>query len=289
MNAPVRERLAPNTGAADQRPGHIVSLWDMLRFYAERFVSALNHLQQLEVFLEHDPAWVFAPERQADFVRQADELIAVLRPMGLRLTLKKAETFRFGLVRPRVDQLDIFARLMRRHIEDIRERLEQELEGTVIYSFSALTDYLEPQESLFGLEVDQKFPSASEEIEEAGKCLALRRATACVMHLMRVLELGLNSLAHDFNVPFAHTNWHNIVEQIERKIKDMSSATHGPDWKDKQQFFSEVATEFRHFKSAWRNHAMHVRQTYTEERAERIFQSVKSFMQHLATRLKEAP
>jgi len=52
----------------------------------------------------------------------------------------------------------------------------------------------------FGAEVEARFPSANEDIYEAAKCLALDRATACVMHLMRVCELGLKALATTINV-----------------------------------------------------------------------------------------
>ena len=48
---------------------------------------------------------------------------------------------------------------------------------------------------LFGPDVFNNFSSANDDIDEAGKCLALGRGTACVMHLMRVLEVGLAALA----------------------------------------------------------------------------------------------
>lgn len=54
--------------------------------------------------------------------------------------------------------------------------------------------YIPPQmvnlyeaKELFGQPVEHAFPSAIDDIEDAGKCLALGQGTACVMHLMRVL------------------------------------------------------------------------------------------------------
>jgi hypothetical protein len=38
---------------------------------------------------------------------------------------------------------------------------------------------------------------------------------------------------------------------------------------------------------AWRNPTMHPDRSYSVERAEEILQSVKSFMRHLATKLRE--
>ena len=135
--------------------------------------------------------------------------------------------------------------------------------------------YLDEHINLFGDLVAAKFPSSSHEITEAGKCLAVRRATACVAHLMRALEPALNSLATALDVPFAHSNWQNILDQIEKEIRKRANALHGPTWKADEQFYSEAAAHFRVLKDAWRNHTMHLRDRYDEERAETILQSVR--------------
>jgi hypothetical protein len=46
----------------------------------------------------------------------------------------------------------------------------------------------------FGENVANRFPSAAFDIEEAGKCYACNRNTACVMHLARAVEVGLKSV-----------------------------------------------------------------------------------------------
>src|ERR1700704_2760134 len=53
---------------------------------------------------------------------------------------------------------------------------------------------------LFDDLVFDNFPSANDDIYEAGMCLALERATACVMHLNRALECGLAALAKTLGV-----------------------------------------------------------------------------------------
>jgi hypothetical protein len=49
--------------------------------------------------------------------------------------------------------------------------------------------------------VTTNFSSTSFDIEEAGKCFATGRNTATVMHLMRVMEIGLKAAAIGMNVP----------------------------------------------------------------------------------------
>jgi hypothetical protein len=98
---------------------------------------------------------------------------------------------------------------------------------------------------------------------------------------MRVLERSLGVLAARFAVPFDHDNWHNIIEQLEARIRKMD-ATFGPDWKDKQKFYARAANQFMFFKAAWRNHVMHVRDVFDEGRALSVYNNVKGFMQALA-------
>ncbi len=144
---------------------------------------------------------------------------------------------------------------------------------------------------LFGNAVNTNFTSATFDIVEAGNCFAVGRYTACVFHLMRVLEIGLSTLANKFNVPSNHTNWQNIIDQIEERIRSMGSDQNKPaTWKEEEQFYSQVATQFIFLKNAWRNYTVHVRGgKYTDEEAENIMRSVLAFMQKLSTKLSENP
>jgi hypothetical protein len=106
---------------------------------------------------------------------------------------------------------------------------------------------------------------------------------------MRVLEIGLSVLAGRLGVPSDHANWHNIIEGIEKAIRVMGNdpATRPPDWKEQQEFFSQVASHFMVIKDAWRNYTAHARGIYAEDRATLIFDNTREFMKMLATRLHE--
>ena len=142
----------------------------------------------------------------------------------------------------------------------------------------------------FGNSVGSAFPSAQYDIAESGACLALDRGSACVFHLMRVLEIGLSVLGARFGVSLAHTNWAPAIEEIESKIREMHKDPQWkelPDCKEEQEFYAQAASHFGILKDAWRNYTMHVRGKYTEDEAERIFENVKGFMQKLAEKLSE--
>jgi hypothetical protein len=83
---------------------------------------------------------------------------------------------------------------------------------------------------------------------------------------------------------FLGKNWNQIIHQIEAKIREIKKGTHGTD---NEQWYSEAASHFRLIKNAWRNHATHCRISYDEEKAQEIFESVRSFMRHLSTKIAE--
>ena len=105
---------------------------------------------------------------------------------------------------------------------------------------------------------------------------------------MRVLERGLKVFADRFGVLSDHTNWHNIIEGIEKAVRNSGSdPNRPPDWKDQQEFYSQAASHFMMLKDAWRNYVAHERGKFTEEETEVLLLNVRSFMQKIATRLHE--
>jgi hypothetical protein len=165
-------------------------------------------------------------------------------------------------------------------------------ERAIYYSDPPGTDWLEePTDGLGeGLapmrDVIKAFPSAEEELREAGKCFAFGRFTACVFHSMRVLEFGLASLATALNVRITNPNWHQVLIACENEIKTLSA--HGPDSKANEMFYNTAALEFRHFKPL-RNDTAHSRKLYSESEARTVLDHVASFMRHLSTRISEVP
>jgi hypothetical protein len=145
---------------------------------------------------------------------------------------------------------------------------------------SGKNDYFE-KDDLFGPEVSSAFPSAADNIRNAGTCFAVEQWDACVFNLMRLLELGIRVLAIKFNVPFQNTTWHTIIEQIEASVRRMDSSF-GADWKEQQKFCSQAASQFMFLKDAWRNHIMHLSDVYDEGKALSVLRHVHELMQILA-------
>jgi hypothetical protein len=167
-------------------------------------------------------------------------------------------------------------------LEYLLRTFRDEIDARPLFAMSPTNANLYDQpEPLFGREVDDAFPSSAEDIAEAGRCLAVGRWTGAVMHLMRALETPLSELAKHVGVPDA-ANWNKQLNEIENKLRAISKSTHGSD---EEQWAAEAAAHFRAIKNGWRNHAMHGRSFYDEERSREIYDAVRGLMRHLASRL----
>jgi hypothetical protein len=150
-------------------------------------------------------------------------------------------------------------------LDQLGETITWEMEDNTFMFIPASRAQRYEKEQAFGKDVASSFPSASFDIKEAGTCFASARYTACVFHLMRVLEIGLNTFAKLFPaVPTNKENWQQIIEKIESEIRSLPQAkVKPPDWKEKQEQYSQVANNFMFFKDAWRNYTAHARGKYT--------------------------
>ncbi len=170
---------------------------------------------------------------------------------------------------------------------ELRGRLVDELQGQFFFYLTRKEAIRWKDTQPFGGEVFEHFPSAIIEIEEASKCLALERSTAAVFHLMRAMEVALKATAGELGVAYA-PSWEPYLKQIQDRI-DQKWRKKGIKWKRDEPFFRDVLGHLQAVKVAWRNPTMHVINQYTLEQAEDIFNTVRVFMRHLATKLSENP
>lgn len=173
----------------------------------------------------------------------------------------------------------------RHYAGDLVNRFGDEIRARLVFTVSHnRATYFESVEPLFGDDVFNAFPSANDDIAEAGACLALDRGTACVMHLMRAVEVGLAALAATLGVP-KKNDWGGYLRGISQELATRATASRARS--EDEQFYSEAAASFDYLRRAWRNPTMHVEKSYSAERATEIFEAVKSFMRHLAMKISE--
>jgi hypothetical protein len=206
-----------------------------------------------------------------------------LENAGLRQSLKAFDRFLRTLQRPPVSIGDLTE-----FISDIHQRIVDELEDLELWQVaSEHMKYLVADP----LKLDGKFTVIYRDAEEAGKCLAYDRGTACVFHLMRIMECGLRSLGRSLNDstldPKTNPSWEKILGRCDREMQKPLSER-SDEWKQDESFYSGATANLRAVKDAWRNPTLHVERDYAPEDAQDVWNAVGAFMRHLAKKL-DAP
>jgi hypothetical protein len=153
-------------------------------------------------------------------------------------------------------------------------------------------------DTLMGDAVQTAFPSAKEDIREAGNCIAVDCGTAAVFHLMRAVEWGVRALCVDLGVltvprkkatiPIEFSEWDKILDQVYPAVNaKIDALSPGPQKQEWQEFYFPLLLDIRGFKDAFRNHVMHTRQTYSQKAADDVLDYVRRFFVLLSTRISE--
>ena len=155
---------------------------------------------------------------------------------------------------------------------------------------------------LLGAATLKAFPSAKDDIVEAGNCLAADCNTAAVFHLMRVVEWGLRAFAVHLGVkqlkksrakkratvPVAYSEWEKILDELQDRVDlRIAGMRRGTRKQADQEFFYPILQDIRGIRDAWRNHVMHTRRVYEPRDADAIFSHVHRLMTTLASRISE--
>jgi hypothetical protein len=169
-------------------------------------------------------------------------------------------------------------------LDVLLERMRDELNSTTCFLVTVDRAKFFNNKQPFGEKVEQIFPKSIVDIEEASKCLGCARGTACVFHLMRVMEDGLRTVASVLGITYA-PSWESYIKQIEVKL-DLPWKKKSRLWRKQEPFFRDVLAHLHAVKVAWRNPTMHIVNHYTPEQAEDVFNAVRGFMRHLASALE---
>jgi hypothetical protein len=284
MNAPFGGRPESQSLWDSRR---LWSLWDMLNFNlfgfweATKIVSAtitMGASQGLQ-----NAGLVSEPQRL--FIRNRFDYIAhVCTPLLMEKT--DARLIRISIM---LNRQYTYGEVVK-EFQTLLEAIEDDIKSEGFYHYKHTKAILVARIPGDWNRTIAAFPSAKNDIEEAVDCYAMEHETACVFHLMRVLEHGLRELAGAVNLTFDVQQWHNIIDKIESAIRGIgdkwSASLVKSDW---MQFYSESARHFFFLKEAWRNHVSHNRATYDETSAKAAMEHVRDFMNHLSSRLSETP
>lgn len=135
--------------------------------------------------------------------------------------------------------------------------------------------------------VIERFPDIGFDVEEASKCFALSRYTACVFHASRIAEVGAVAVGKAVGYNDPKPSLHSALNYLENalRVARENYPQANPGIKVNVHFYAEIVVHMQAVNQAWRQRVSHMDNKYTEEEAERGFIAIKSLMQHIATRL----
>jgi hypothetical protein len=285
----------------EESRNQLVSWWQMLQFSAKAFFWCGRALRTIREDCLIGAAICVNGESVIAMGQDLDDQARKKALSSLSLVEVEVRKISMAITADTVKELIVELKNQSRHsfewlhnqVESIERLADKELRGKLFLYIPPERGRFWPRmnsQHIFRDDVGAAFPSATYDEAESGICLALARGSACVFHLMRVLEIGLTVLGAKFGVSLAHTNWGPAIGEIESKIREIHKDPAWkslPDCKEQQEFYAQVASHFDILRDAWRNYTMHTRGFYTEEQAEQMFENVKGFMQKLSSRLRE--
>jgi hypothetical protein len=252
-------------------PYRLVTLLEILEIQAEAFWRLSSVVGQLFVRLETG----FPPVEQ--IAPTLGELRRESERLGIRVAVSQLDRINEVVQGDGWNSLQALAELLRPLVRDLHLRVIDELGDRFFLSLpSENVAYYRQSEPLFGAEVEARLPQLSEDIAEAGKCLAVGRSTAAVFHLMRVMEIAVQKFGDKLGVPLAHEKyWQVILDGINKAIRAMDQRA------AQTKMYAAASAHLYNVKLAWRNEVMHPKQTYTDQEARKVFLSVDTFIRDL--------
>ena len=249
----------------------VVSLFDMLKYAAADFYQLSQDLTQLV----NDPQLLVNPRNTEKLQAYMNVLHEHCEKLGLKMSINQIRTIADASQRENVGQLCA-------RIKELQVRVWEELDSKVCFCL--------PQEKvhywhplwLVDTPIYDQFRSAWEEFQRAGHCYAFGENTACVFHLMRIVDFGLKQVAKPLGVEYDARNWSGIGNKIREKMEQKYN-TKTDEWKKSEPMYAEILTDIQAISRGHRNAVLHeLEKKYEERDAQHMLNVVKGFMLHLA-------
>jgi len=277
----------------------------MLQVYAHAIVSVLDSLRALEQetrFSVNTPA---SQQRRMETLGLAAEGCRILSlGSATKQLLRMAEAS--GRAMPLKDFVSMVAELRLRITEDLADKVFYCVtDGAVVMQFFRRNDpsidddeTLQPLSllpkrayELFDASISKRFAETISDVEDAARCFVFEQYTACIFHLMRVVEHGVMRLGALLDSQDPKPSWGAILKRVEKyalytEFKDLPVSL-----QPHKEFLRQVLPRMQAIQHAWRNKVDHVgsRLIPTEatdaKTASEIMTATEAFMRALAKEL----
>jgi hypothetical protein len=182
----------------ETRPYQFISWWDMKPFPVVRLLVLIRAFQEGVTSQKSVAEEAIKPEVRDSMIDHVKEWRSEFNECFLSSAVAQCNRIidQLGLGCTDAEAMRLFDELMNRVEDQCREHAVMVIDPEYV---KYAIDNFDPTDTS-AQKVSVQFTSAADDIAEAGKCLSCGRSTACVMHLNRVVEVGLTALATALNI-----------------------------------------------------------------------------------------
>ncbi len=275
---------------------NLLSLADIVKLFDLPHLMMLRYkLSELKCMFKNLPPEKPLTELGADSIaRVVSEVHEYCKVRGFENGQSKASGM--GLRLAHISDLGINLAWVEIELDNLLSELSRDMfNNTFLHVSGDLKRYVN-QEYPFGEDVAEAFPSAENDLYEAGNCLAVGCNTAAAFHLMRAAEVGLWELGRDRQIPLAQSGriefaeWGAIIGELEFAVKAIQQWQNSSAKEDAHKFYNSAVVEIRAFNDGWRRHSAHARPHMPKmesDEAIALWEHVFRFMNRLAPKIGE--
>jgi hypothetical protein len=249
----------------------VVSLYDVLKYAAADFYKLSEEFQAFAMM----PREALNPAQKERLQASIVILYENCQKLELPLSNNQIQEVVHAVNSTNLDRInDAFAQLQRRVYEELQAKVCFCLPGHKV-------KYWHPM-WLSETKIYDNFRSAWDEFQRAGHCYAFGENSACVFHLMRIVDFGLRKVAERLKITYDARNWMGIAKAIQKNM-EQEYKTKTDDWKKLEPMYAEILTDIQAISRGHRNQVLHeLEKKYEDRDAEHMLNVVEGFMLHLA-------
>jgi hypothetical protein len=252
-----------------------MSLFEMLEFSATDFHAISSTLTQLQ---SQAGLLLMTPDGKEEFHEKMTSLHQHATNLKMGSTLKQigymTEYFQNGgKVRSEIVRM----------LEELQRRIQEDLEARIILAVTLDKNDFYTGDWLNDSKIGSSFPhTALPELQAASRCYSYDEDTACMFHLMRVLDFGFKLVAGSLGISYDNRNWVGIGQAIQSRMeKKYQEKT--DNWRKAEPLYATILTDIQAVSRGHRNPVLHeLDKQYDAKASYYMLIVTEAFTSHLA-------
>lgn len=254
------------------------SLLTILRFYGDKFVRLMRGIEYIRTLVEYGGRVESGDAVPLEAINLMLPSYQEIKQYCNELGLHDTGEYIGRLIKELHSPQNVGA--YSRSIIELQTHLAQELSHHVFLRMESPQYYgKSPQ---FAQLVTEIYPEVAYDVVEAGNCLAMDRGTACVFHLTRIMEFGLQKIGQRLKIEkMQNKSWQQVLNHISTSVSRMPEST--PVLRKKKESYNEMIALFEAVKTAWGDAEIEPKPVYSTKEAETLLCAVNKFMVQVAS------